>query len=94
MYSSRTDGTNYFNLGGVTFGWETIQRVYQSDPKNGISRRVPGLKYAHVRDSWTRLNVLPAKIMQVSSSKLYTATEAKANSEAKASSEAAEKKRN
>ena len=32
----------------------------------GISRRVPGLKYSHVvRDSWTRLNVLPAKIMQV-----------------------------
>lgn len=32
----------------------------------GVSRRVPGLKYAHiVRDAWTRLNVWPAKIMQV-----------------------------
>ena len=35
--------------------------------KLGVGRRVPGLKYAHiVQDSWTRLNVLPAKIMQVS----------------------------
>ena len=34
--------------------------------KRGLSRRVPGLKYSHVvRDSWIRLNVLPAKIMQV-----------------------------
>ena len=31
-----------------------------------MSRCVPGLKYTYiVRDSWTRLNVLPAKIMQV-----------------------------
>ena len=34
--------------------------------ENGLSRKVPGLKYAHVyRDNWTRLNVRPAKIMQV-----------------------------
>lgn len=34
--------------------------------KSGLSRRVPGLKYSYiVRDSWTRLNVLPAKIIQV-----------------------------
>ena len=43
--------------------------MYESDLYRGqhcISRRVPGLKYAHVVcDSWTRLNVLPAKIMQV-----------------------------
>lgn len=35
--------------------------------KNGQTRKVPKLKYSYiVRDSWTRLNVLPAKIMQVS----------------------------
>ena len=34
--------------------------------ENGLSRKVPGLKYAFVhRDNWTRLNVRPAKIMQV-----------------------------
>ena len=34
--------------------------------ERGISRKVPGLKYAYVyRDNWTRLNVRPAKIMQV-----------------------------
>ena len=70
LYSSRTDGTKEFKLEGVAFGWKTVEKVYQADmcrAKGGISRQVPGLKYAHiVRDNWTRLNVLPAKIMQVS----------------------------
>ena len=70
LYSSRSDGTKEFSLQGVTFGWKTIEMVYHADmcrAKGGISRRVPGLKYAYiVRDNWTRLNVLPAKIMQVS----------------------------
>lgn len=69
LYSSRTDGTKEFSLHGVTFGWRTVENVYVADmqrAKAGISRRVPGLKYAYiVRDNWTRLNVLPAKIMQV-----------------------------
>lgn len=43
--------------------------MYKADlcrAKGGISRRVPGLKFFHVVcDSWTRLNVLRAKIMQV-----------------------------
>ena len=69
LYSSRTDGTKEFSKDGTRFGWCTIEAVYKSDlqrAKGGISRRVPGLKFSHVvRDSWTRLNVLPAKIMQV-----------------------------
>ena len=69
LYSSRIDGTKEFRRGGTTFGWSTIEAVHRSDlyrAQQGISRRVPGLKYSHVvRDSWTRLNVLPAKIMQV-----------------------------
>ena len=69
LFSSRADGTKYFRINGVKFGWQTIVKVYESDPyraQHCISRRVPGLKYAHVvRDDWTRLNVLPAKIMQV-----------------------------
>ena len=53
----------------VTFRWSIIVKIYNADlyrARNGISRRVPGLKYSYiVRDNWTRLNVLPAKIMQV-----------------------------
>lgn len=63
------DGTKDFERYGTRFGWAAIEAVYQADlyrAKAGISRRVPGLKYSYiVRDSWTRLNVLPAKIMQV-----------------------------
>ena len=34
--------------------------------EKGNNRKVPGLKYAFVyRDNWTRLNVRPAKLMQV-----------------------------
>ena len=41
--------------------WSDLYRA-----QHCISRRVPGLKYIHVvRDSWTRLNVLPAKIIRV-----------------------------
>ena len=70
LYSSRDGGSKRFKCDGVTaFGWETIEAIYKSDlsrARRGISRRVPGLKYCHVvRDAWTRLNVLPAKIMQV-----------------------------
>ena len=71
LYSSKNDkqGTKEFMKNGINFRWSTIEAVYKSDlnrAKCGISRRVPGLKFSHVvRDSWTRLNVLPAKIMQV-----------------------------
>ena len=69
LYSSQDGGTKDFMKNDVTFGWSTIVKIYNADlyrAKNGISRRVPGLKYSYiVRDNWTRLNVLPAKIMQV-----------------------------
>ena len=70
LYSSRIDGTKAFQKNGKKIEWYPIEHVYVADiqrAKQGMCRRVPGLKYAHiVRDSWTRLNVLPAKIMQVS----------------------------
>ena len=73
LYSSRFDGTKNFCINGVNFGRDTIEGVYESAlyrAQHGISRRVPGLKYAHVvRNNWTRLNVLPAKIMQVYNSR-------------------------
>ena len=69
LYSSREEGTKAFENSGMAFGWRTIEKVYNQDmelAKKGLSRQVPGLKYSYiVRDGWTRLNVLPAKIMQV-----------------------------
>jgi hypothetical protein len=51
LYSSRDAGTKDFVRGGIHLGWETIERVYNGDlfrAKQGVSRRVPGLRYAHV----------------------------------------------
>ena len=51
------------------YGWKTIERVFAEEMEradNGMNRKVPVLKYAfEYRDDWTRLNVRPAKIMQV-----------------------------
>lgn len=70
LYSSRFNGgTKSFEKKGNSINWRPIEEVFEVDmkrAKSGLSRRVPGLKYSYiVRDSWTRLNVLPAKIMQV-----------------------------
>ena len=69
LYSSRPGGSKSFEINGTKFGWETIETVFEDEmhrANQGISRKVPGLKYAFVhRDNWTRLNVKPAKIMQV-----------------------------
>ena len=50
-------------------GWQPIVDQYNRDQHRvalGIGRRVPGLRYSYVeRDCWTRLNVMPAKIMQL-----------------------------
>ena len=69
LYISRPRGSKSFTLDGTVFGWETIQKVFTQEMEKaeiGMSRKVPGLKYAYVyRDNWTCLNVTPAKIMQV-----------------------------
>lgn len=70
LHSSREEGTKEFiNEHGIIHGWDTVEAVYKADlcrARCGVSRRVPNLKYAHIeQDAWTRLNVLPAKIMQV-----------------------------
>lgn len=75
LHHSRVDGTkpNRFRLGrkGTVFGWEAIEGMLRREIQriqSGQLARVPGLKENFVhRDSWTRLNVKPAKIMQVSS---------------------------
>jgi len=68
LYSSRARGTKSFQKDGVHFGWQPIIDQYGRDQtrvEQNLARRVPGLRYSFVhRDSWTCLNVLPAKIMQ------------------------------
>ena len=69
LYSSRTRGSKKLTLDGTMFGWEAIETIYRQEmerAERGLSRKVQGLKYAFVyRDNWTRLNVRPVKIMQV-----------------------------
>ena len=54
----------------MKFGWEILRDLWKREmarAKSGRMRRVPQLCYRHIyRDCWTRLNVKPAKIMQVS----------------------------
>ena len=69
LHSSRDNGTKSFQQHGVTFGWKDIYKMWvrESDKrKAGHARMVPKLRESHIiRDSWTKLNVAPAKIMQV-----------------------------
>ncbi len=69
LFSSKDGGTKAFLLNGVTFGWRSVISMYEREcqrVKNGLTRMVPKLQEVHViRDSWTKLNVTPAKIMQV-----------------------------
>lgn len=62
-------GTRMFSIGGQDFGWQVIEAMYHRDMtriKAGQCSRIPKVKESHiVRDSWTRLNVLPSKVMQV-----------------------------
>ena len=62
-------GTREFKKGGHCFGWKVIQDLYKRELeriRHDQVARVPKLKESHIRrDSWTRLNVLPSKVMQV-----------------------------
>ena len=61
--------TKFFCNEGVTFGWDTIVRLWKREERaeRGLMSEVPKLKERYIkRDSWTRLNIAPAKIMQVS----------------------------
>ena len=71
LYSSKLDGsgTKSFMLHEILFGWKGIVKVYKNDLERAKRNQAPlvaGLKYAYIeRDNWTRLNVRPAKIMQI-----------------------------
>lgn len=73
LFQSRskcTGGTRQFVKGGCEFGWMFIEDMYKRELKRirtGEISRVPKLKESYIRrDSWTRLNVLPSKVLQVS----------------------------
>ena len=69
LHSSREKGTKLFRHKGCTFGWAEIYKMWlrECDRRSkGTARMVPKLRETHIiRDPWTKLNVAPAKIMQV-----------------------------
>ena len=71
LYQSRSgDGTKKFTTKDkICFGFDAIQDMFHREVqriKTGNRVRVPGLKSNYIyRDAWTRLNVRPAKILQV-----------------------------
>ena len=72
LFQSRSranGGTREFKNDGISFGWKCVEDMYKRElerMKVGQATRVPKLKESHIiRDSWTRLNVLPSKVMQV-----------------------------
>ena len=69
LFSSKHGGTKSFQLDGVHFGWDSIVSMYSREcerARSGLTRMIPKLKEIYIiRDSWTKLNVTPAKIMQV-----------------------------
>ena len=77
LFSSRCGGTKLFQHSRETsaFGWDAIIEMYKrkvSSAKQQQTRLVPCLKEIHIlRDSWTKLNVSPAKIMEVCSIVLF-----------------------
>ena len=54
---------------GTIFEWKAIVDMWQREctrAESGLMRKVPRLLLSYVeRDAWTKLNVAPAKIMQV-----------------------------
>ena len=70
LFSSKTDGSKLFqHADKCVFGWKAIDDMYQREleqSKQHLARMIPKLKENHVlHDAWTKLNVHPAKIMQV-----------------------------
>lgn len=67
LHSSRLGGSKSFFKDGQFFGWQTIIDMWAREVermKANKMTRVPKMKQSYIiRDSWTRLNVGPAKIM-------------------------------
>lgn len=71
LYNSGANRTKHFCKEGTYFGWDTIERMWARElerSEKGDMAAIPRMKASYIfRDSWTRLNVAPAKIMQVRS---------------------------
>ena len=69
LHSSQVGGTKNFTLDGQNFGWQAIIDMFEREcqhVRDSNARMIPKLREAHIiRDSWIKLNVIPAKIMQV-----------------------------
>ena len=70
LFLLKTDGSKQFQrVDKCAFWWKAIDDLYQRElewAKQGLARMVPRLRETHIlRDAWTKLNVHPAKIMQV-----------------------------
>jgi len=76
LFASKDGGARRFQTATkVSFGWKAIVDMYKREctrRDSGHARMIPKLREIHIiRDSWTKLNVTPAKIMQVRSHKSY-----------------------
>lgn len=69
LFASKKTGARNFTNNGVKFGWDQIIAMKAREDERrdkGVPRMVPKLLQSYIdRDSWTKLNVKPAKIMQV-----------------------------
>ena len=70
LFSSKSGGTKQFQREGqCSFGWQAILDLYKREigrASQQVPRMVPNLNEAYcLRDAWTKLNVISAKIMQV-----------------------------
>ena len=70
LFSSKINGTKAFQRNDkISFGWITVDDMYTRElvhAQQNQTRMIPRLNEMHcLQDAWTKLNVLPAKIIQV-----------------------------
>ncbi len=69
LYSSQRGGTKAFTLDSVQFGWQTVIDMYKREcdrHSSGCACAILKMRESYVlRDAWTKLNVLPAKITEL-----------------------------
>ena len=74
LHSSRPVGTKMFQISDCNFGWKTLEDMFFREiehVRTSQLQRVKDLEESYIyRDSWTTLNVNPAKIMQVGNAQI------------------------
>ena len=68
LHASRDGGPKHFERQGKSFGWENLKDMKNREDERFLSGQIryePKLMDSYIaRDSWTRLNVKPSKVMQ------------------------------